>query len=119
MKEILDFDEKFSALAEYYAIDSPQEIKDQIRMNENIFQFLQDVRPYLEESFNDAEFSLGMNFEPEIDYRFIILFVNVSQDRFNSGIGDEIRSFNIKIKSLRRELGVFREVLVFPEIRYV
>ena len=47
MNEFLDFDEKFSDLAEYYAIDSPEEIKNQIRMNENIFQFLQDVRPYL------------------------------------------------------------------------
>ena len=84
-----------------------------------IFQFLQDVRPYLEESFDDAEFSLGMNFEPEIDYRFIILFINVSQEKFNNGIGDEIRSFNLKIKSLRKELGIFRDVLVFPEIKYV
>lgn len=119
MNEFLDFDEKFSDLAEYYAIDSPEEIKNQIRMNENIFQFLQDVRPYLEESFDDAEFSLGMNFEPEIDYRFIILFINVSQEKFNNGIGDEIRSFNLKIKSLRKELGIFRDVLVFPEIKYV
>lgn len=113
------FEEKFSALGEYYTINSPEEVKNQIRKNENIFQFLDEIKPYLEESFSDADLSLAMNFEPEVDDKFIILFVNVSEDRYNNGICDEIRLFDLKTKHLRRELNVFRDVLVFPEIKNV
>ena len=114
MKENLNFDEKFSALGEYYNINSPEEIKNQIKNNENIFEFLEEIKPYLEESFSDADFSLRMNFEPETAHRFIILSVNVSKDRYNNGIGDEIRLFDIKTKFLRKDLNLFHEVLVFP-----
>ena len=115
----LNFDEKFKSLGEYYIIDAPLEIRKQIERNENIFIFLDEIKPYLEESFLDAELHLQMNYEPESDDKFIILRVDVSKERFNNEIGDEIRSLNFKIWHLEKELNVLREVLIMPEIKNV
>ena len=119
MNRNLSFNEKFSALEEYYMINSPEEVKVQLRNNEKIFQLLEEFKPYLEEYFSDAEFCLDMNFEPEFDDKFIILFVNVSKDAFNNGIGDKVRSFDLKTKHLRKELNIFRDLLIMPEIKNV
>ena len=112
----LEFEEKFESLGDYYKIESPDEVRHQIRKNENIFILLEEVKPYLEESFSGAEFCLDMNFEPEMDDKFIILFINVSKERFNNGIGDEIRSLDFKIWDLEKRLDVLREVLIMPGI---
>lgn len=111
-----NFDEKFKALGEYYNIESPEEVKKQIRKNENIFILLDEVKPYLEESFSDAKYTLQMNFEPEINDRFIILRVDVSEKRFNNGIGDEMRLFDLKTRELWRKSNICRELLVMPGI---
>lgn len=58
-----------------------------------------------------------MNFVPEFDDKFIILFVNVSKEAFNNGIGDRIRSFDLKTKYLGKELEIFRDLLVMPEFK--
>ena len=97
-------------------LDSPNEIRNQIRNNENIFIFLEEVKPYLEEFFSEAKYTLEMNFEPELDDKFIILRVDVSEERFNNGIGDEIRLLDSKLWKLEKELDVVREVLIMPGI---
>lgn len=102
MNDELNFEEKFRALGEYYNIDSPGEIRKQIKNNENIFILLDEVKPYLEESFPDGNYSLLMNFEPEMDDKFIILRVDVSEERFNNGVGDEIREIEFKIWDLEK-----------------
>jgi len=114
-----NFDEKFKELSEYYNINSPDEIRKQLKNNENIFTLLEEVKPYLEESFSDAEYTLEMNFEPEMDDEFIILRLDVSKERFYNGIGDEIRAFEIKIWNIEKRLNVLREVLIMPGIRNV
>ena len=115
----LNFDEKFKSLGEYYIIDAPLEIRKQIERNENIFIFLDEIKPYLEESFSDAELHLQMNYEPENNDRFIILRLDVSEDRFYNGIGDEISSLEFKLMDLEKELNVLREVLIMPGVIHV
>lgn len=116
MQDEINFDEKFKALGEYYNIDSPEEIKNQIKKNENIFVLLDDVKPYLEKFFNEAKYTLQMNFEPEIDDKFIILRIDVSEERFNNGIGDEMRLFDLKTRKLWKKSNICRELLVMPGI---
>lgn len=116
MLDNLEFEEKFERLGDYYKIESPNEIRQQIRKNENIFILLEEVKPYLEESFSGAEFCLEMNFEPEMDDKFIILLINVSKERFNNGIGDEIRYLDFKFWNLEKRFDVVREVLIMPGI---
>lgn len=118
MQEDYNFEERFKILGQYYNIESPQEIRKQIENNENIFIFLDEIKPYLERYFKDAEFSLQMNFEPECDNRFIILRLDVCEDRFNNGIGDEINSLESEIWDLEKELNV-RDVLIMPGIANV
>ena len=119
MNEKLSFDDKFRALGEYYYIESPGEIRNQIRKNENIFVLLDEIRPYLEKSFGDADYSLAMNFEPEMDDKFIILFINVSKERFNNGIVDDIMKLRFEIHDLRQKLNVFSELTIMPGISEV
>ena len=107
-----NFDEKFKELGEYYNINSPDEIRKQLKMNENIFTLLEEVKPYLEESFSDAEYTLEMNFEPEMDDDFIILRVDVTEERFNKGIGDEMRQFDSKTRELWKNANICRELCV-------
>lgn len=51
VNENLTFDEKFDALGEYYNIESPQEIKDFLKDNARIFVLLNEVKPYLNDTF--------------------------------------------------------------------
>ena len=97
MTNELNFDEKFRELGNYYNINSPVEIRQQLKKNENIFILLDKIKPILEKSFKDANYALEMNYEPEMDDKFIILRVNVSEERFNNGVGDEIRDIEFKI----------------------
>ena len=111
--------EKFKELGEYYNINSPDEIRRQLEENENILALLDELKPYLEETFSEAEYTLEMNFEPEMDDEFIILRLDVSKERFYNGIGDEIRAFELKIWNIEKRLNVLREVLIMPGIRNV
>ena len=79
MCDKVNFDDRFKALGDYYHIESPLEIRRQIEKNEKIFNLLEEVKPYLEESFADAKYRLEMNFEPEMDDKYIILRVYVSE----------------------------------------
>ncbi|MBQ6099380.1 MAG: hypothetical protein IJL02_05900 [Methanobrevibacter sp.] len=112
MHEELSFDERFEALGEYYKIESPDKIKSHIRENENIFVFLEEVKPYLEESFLDAEFLLKMNFEPEMDDDYIILMVNVPLMHFRNGARNDLTVMQRKLFPLRRRINVRRECLI-------
>jgi hypothetical protein len=119
LNEKITFDEKFSDLGEYYNIKSPADIKNQIQKNENIFIFLEEIKPYLEKSFNDAEFCLEMNFEPEIDDKYIVLRVYVSDERFDNGAFEDIYQIREQIRPLRRKINVFRELAIRPAIKNV
>ncbi|MBQ9159784.1 MAG: hypothetical protein IJ122_00485 [Methanobrevibacter sp.] len=116
MLDNLEFEEKFEKLRDYYKIESPKKIRPLLRQNENIFLLLEEVKPYLEESFSGAEFCLEKNFEPEIDDHFVILRINVSEERYNNGIGDELREFDQKTKQLWRNANICRELTVLPGI---
>ena len=111
-----EFEEKFERLGDYYKIESLKKIRPLLKEYENIFILLEEVKPYLEESFSGAEFCLEKNFEPEIDDHFVILRVNVSEERFNNGIGDEMREFDQKTKQLWRDANICRELFVMPGI---
>ena len=119
MNENLSFDEKFSALGEYYTINSPEEVSNQLKKNENIFQLLEEVKPYLEESFSDAEFCLDMNFEPEMDDKYVVLRVMVSSERFDDGAFEDIYHIRNEIRPIRRRINVFRELAIRPVIKNV
>lgn len=119
LNEKITFDEKFSDLGEYYNIKSPEDIKNQIQRNENIFILLEEIKPYLEKSFNDAEFCLEMNFEPEIDDKYIVLRVYVSDERFDNGAFEDIYQIRAQIRPLRRKINVFRELAIRPAIKNV
>ena len=112
MENEVSFNEKFEALGEYYRIESPKEIRKQISENENIFIFLDEIKPYLEKSFDDAVFALEMNFEPEMDDDYIILRVNVSLDRFHNGARADIDRLQNELWPLRRKNNVCRECLL-------
>ena len=112
MNEKLTFDEKFEALGEYYNIESPNEIRKQIKKNENIFVFLDEVKPYLNNSFQNAQFCLEMNFEPEMDDEYIILRVNVPLDHFHNGARKDLNKIQKKLFPLRRQINVHRECLI-------
>ena len=103
----------------FYEIESEKEVYKQIQENENILILLDEMKPCLLDMFEDSKYCLGMNFEPEMDDRFIILSINVSKERFNNGIGKDIREFNSKFHDLRRNLEVYRELLVMPGVQYV
>lgn len=108
----LTFDDKFNALGEYYEIKSPTEIRNQIKKNENIFVFLEEVKPYLSDSFHDAQFCLEMNFEPEMDDKYIILRVNVPLSHFHNGARSDLNKIQKKLFPLRRQINVHRECLI-------
>ena len=105
----MDITSKFEELGKYYKIESPREIKSQIEKNDNIFVFLEEVKPFLEKSFSDSELCLEMNFEPEMDDKYIILRINVSLDRFHNGARGDIDELQKEIWPLRRKANVFRE----------
>ena len=119
LQDDLTFDEKFKALEDYYAIGSPAEIRKQLEKNENIFVLLDRIRPLLEDSFRDADYVLEINFEPETDDKFVILRLNVSEERFNNSVFDEIRALDLKIWDLRRNISVFRDLSIMPGIKDV
>lgn len=112
MQDEINFDEKFKALGDYYEIKSPEDIRKQIAENENIFIFLEEVKPYLEESFSDAEFCLEMNFEPEMDDDYIILRVNVPLIHFRNGARNDMIKMQRDLFPLRRRINVQRECLI-------
>lgn len=116
MQSKRNFDDKFKALGEYYNIISPMEIRKQLEKNENIFILLEEVKPYLEKYFEEAKYSLRMNFEPEMDDKFIILGVYVSEERFNNGVVEDIKSIESEIWNIEKRYDVLREVLIMPEI---
>ncbi len=112
----MNFEEKFKELGKYYNIEDELEIRHQIKQNENIFIFLDEIKPYLEESFGDAKFNLQMNFEPETDDKFIILRLDVSTERFCNGVGEEIHELEFKIWDLEKSLNIGRDVLIMPGV---
>lgn len=59
-----------------------------------------------------------MNFEPECDNKFIILRLDVCEERFNRGIGDEISSLELEIWDLEKDLNV-GDILIMPGIMNV
>ena len=42
--KIMDFDEKFDRISEFYRVFSPSEIRKQIKKNENIFEYLEEIK---------------------------------------------------------------------------
>ena len=69
-------------------------------------------KPYLEEYFSDAEFCLDMNFEPELDDRYVVLRVMVSSEKFDDGAFEEINHIRNEIRPIRRRINVFRQLAI-------
>ena len=120
MKEIMTFDEKFSALGEYYDIDEPDEVKDFVKNNVGIFVILENIKPYLEHSFFNCKYCLEMVYDPESDdCNHLVLRIYVSPRRFHNGVRDEIRDIREKIAPLRREVEIYNEFAVRPGVSNV
>ena len=60
-----------------------------------------------------------MNFEPEIDDKYIVLRVYVSDERFDNGAFEDIYQIREQIRPLRRKINVFRELAIRPAIKNV
>ena len=112
VNETLTFDEKFDALGEFYNIESPSEIRQQIKKNENIFVFLEEVKSLLNKSFHEAQFCLKMNFEPEMDDKYVILWVNVPLNHFHNGARNDLNKIQKQLFTLRHQINVHRECLI-------
>ena len=110
------FDEKFNELNHSFKIKSCEEVKQQVRLNKNILIFIEDIKPYLEKDFSDAELCLEMNFEPEMDDRYIILRINVPRERFLNDMDEEIIKIRSEIRPLRRKFNVLRDLAIMSGI---
>ena len=115
-----NFDEKFKALGEFYQIDSPGEVRDFLRNNEGIFVLLDEVKPYLKESFLNDNYNLEMAYDPECeDENHLVLRIYVSRERFNNGVRDDIEHVREKLRPYRRKYRVLSEFAVRAGVRNV
>ena len=105
-----NFDEKFKALGEYYNIESPDEIRDFLKSNTGIFVLLDEVKPYLDQSFSNEKYCLEMVYDPECeDLTHLVLRVYVSSERFHNGVHDDIECIRTKLRPLRKKYDVLSE----------
>ena len=55
----------------------------------------------------------------EIDDKYIVLRVYVSDERFDNGAFEDIYQIRAQIRPLRRKINVFRELAIRPAIKNV
>ena len=116
----MSFNEKFQSLGEFYKIDSPGEVRDFLRDNQGIFVLLDEVKPYLIESFQDEKYNLEMVYDPECeDCTHLVLRIYVLPERFHNGVHMDIEHVREKLRPLRREYHVLSEFAVSAGVRYV
>lgn len=120
MNKKFRFDEKFEALGDYYNIDSPSEVKDFLKENTGIFVLLDEVKPYLNQTFADEEYCLEMVYDPECECcNHLVLRIYVSSERFHNGVSDDIEHVRKNIRPLRRQYKVLSEFAINPGVRHV
>ena len=120
VNETLTFDEKFDALGEFYNIESPQEIKDFLKDNARIFVLLNEVKPYLNDTFSDEEYCLEMVYDPECEScSHLVLRIYVSSERFHNGVSDEIEFIRKNLRPLRRQYRVLSEFAIRAGVKNV
>lgn len=120
LKGNLSFEEKFNALGEYYTIESPGEIKDFLKDNTGIFVLLDEVKPYLNETFEKEKYYLEMVYDPECEScNHLVLRIYVSSERFHNGVGDDIEYIRRNLRPLRRQHRVLSEFAIRAGVRYV
>lgn len=111
------FEEKYSSLDEDFRIISPVEIKEFLRKNKGIFVLLDVLKPYLDEYFLNDEYCLEIIHDSEIaDYAQLELTINVSPERLNNGIVNDMEFLNSKLIPFRRKLKIFTEFGISPGV---
>ena len=116
----INFDERFNQLEEYYNIYSPNEVKEFLKINTGIFVLLDEVKPYLEETFADENYCLEMVYDPECtDCDQLVLKINVSAERYHNGVSEDIEYVRYNLRPLRRKMHVLTEFAIRPEVRNV
>lgn len=113
MNNEVNFDEKFKELGEYYDIESPLEVKNFLKENRGIFVLLDEVKPYLNESFSSEKYCLEMVYDPECEeLTHLVLRIYVSSERFHNGVHEDIENIRFKLRPLRRKHKVLSEFAV-------
>ena len=114
------FDEKFRELGEYYRIESPVEVRKFLENNTGIFVLLDEVRPFLEETFADENYCLEMVYDPECpNCDQLVLMINVLPERFHNGVTDDIEYVRYHMRPFRRKMHVLTEFAIRSGVRYV
>ena len=120
LDESLTFDEKFSALGEYYEIESPKEIKNFLKDNDAIFVLLNVVKPYLNDSFQGDKYSLEMVYDSECEScNHLVLRIYVSLERFHNGVSEEIELVRKNLRPFRRQYQVLSEFAIQAGVKNV
>lgn len=120
MNKNLTFDDKFRNLGDYYTIESPSEVKDFLKDNVGIFVLLDEVKPYLNQSFADEEYCLEMVYDPECEScSHLVLRIYVSSERFHNGVGEDIEHVRQNLRPLRRKHRVLSEFAINPGVKHV
>ena len=120
MDESLTFDEKFDALGEYYEMKSPNEIRNFLKDNTGIFVLLDEVKPYLKQSFYNNQYSLEMVYDPECEScNHLVLRIYVSSKRFQNGVSEEIEYVRKNLRPFRRKYGVLSEFAIQAGVKNV
>ena len=120
MKKDINFDERFQALGEFYKIDYPYEVREFLKDNQGIFVLLEEVKPYLMESFFNDSYNLEMVYDPECeDENHLVLRIYVSRERFRNGVHEDIEHVREKLRPLRRKYHVLSEFAVRAGVKNV
>ena len=78
-----------------------------------IIVLLDEVKPYLKESFCDDKYCLEMVYDPECDdLTHLVLRIYVSSERFHNGVHEDIENIRLKLRPLRRQHKVLSEFAV-------
>lgn len=116
----MNFDEKFNELGQYYQIESPGEIRSFLKKNEGILILLDEVKPYLNESFGNDKYYLELVHDYECeDCNQLVLRIYVSSKRFHNGVHEDIEYIRTKLRPFRRQYKVLSEFAVRAGVKNV
>ena len=111
------FEKEFNQIEKYYILSSKKEIHEFIEKNPGIIVILNALKPHLEKDFSESEYEIHISYDPEIENDIkLVLTINVDDERFKNGIGDDIREKKKKIHPLKRKINLLRELLIIPGV---
>lgn len=111
------FNKKFEELSEFYNLRHMDEIFSYISKYKGIVILLNELKPYLIESFPMGKFDLIFDVDPEVEeLSQIVLYVKVDEYMFDNGVMDEIKKITSEFISLRQKLGVMDKLSLMPAL---